>query len=398
MVNANPQRQLSEQQVSERSLSERPVNPTSPPRHGSAALLLGAWLWTGLATAQNPPTQPPTPPQGQDKPAPVDMKEEGDYITFAFNEANGMELAEFIKYAERMTHRVFVLGNEQELATAGQGTKVTFVGTLHFRKERLGEDFFAFFQTMLYIKGFALVPRGEGKQEMLEIVAMSGQRGREITNGAHYVPLEDIESYRSQTGVPILTTMPLRHINATVATNSLRPFFSSAAGPQAGSSVALGNVGNNSAMLLQGFGPQVYAAVQLLKLVDVPTEAANLQIRVQRLEYAAAEEIEPLLNDILNDRSRIRQQQVGQPGQGGVPTGDPSGTTVQLKIAVHQSLHAIILSGTTEQIQEAQELIAKLDIPAEPVDGKANVIRLKNVLADDLRKVLAQFVQQDAQA
>jgi hypothetical protein len=40
---------------------------------------------------------------------------------------------------------------------------------------------------MLYIKGFAVVPRGEGDLELLEIVFMSGTRGREVTNGARYV-------------------------------------------------------------------------------------------------------------------------------------------------------------------------------------------------------------------
>ena len=35
-------------------------------------------------------------------------------------------------------------------------------------------------------------------------------------------------------GVPILTTVPLKNINATIATNALRPFFASTGSPQGG--------------------------------------------------------------------------------------------------------------------------------------------------------------------
>src|SRR5690606_30343638 len=56
------------------------------------------------------------------------------------------------------------------------------------------------------------------------------------------------------------------------------------------------------------------------------------------------------------------------------------------------------LSGTREQVDEALGLIARLDVPGQPVDGAASVIRLKNVLADDLRTTLNQFMQEDNQA
>ncbi|MEY4675491.1 MAG: hypothetical protein RL148_3275, partial [Planctomycetota bacterium] len=289
--------------------------PTRGPRPRSQAdrlLTLAAAAVVPMASllAQQPgaPVTPPpatTPPAAtagttQDPQANVPMmRTEGDFVAFSFNETNGMELPEFIKWTERMTGKVFTF-NDTELQAAGQGTRITFVGTLRLKKDRFREDFFAFFQTMLYIKGFAIVPRGKGDLEMLEIVSMNGPRNKEITNGAIYVTLEDIEKYASQTGVPILTTVPLTNINATVASNALRPFFA-AAGP-AQAQLQIGNVGNNTAMLLQGFGPQVYAAVKLLQLVDVPTELPDLQIQVVRLEHAAAEEIEPLLNDILNDR------------------------------------------------------------------------------------------------
>ena len=184
-----------------------------------------------------------------------------DTMAFSMNEANGMELAEFIKWASEVTARRFVFATS-DLQSGQGGSTVSFLGTFRFKRDRFNEDFYLFFQTMLYIKGFAVLPRNEGDLEINEIVAMGGPRAREITAGAKYVTPEDLAQYKNQTGVPILTTMPLKNINATIATNALRPFFATAGGSGPGT-VTFGNVGNNSALLLQGFGPQVYAAAEI---------------------------------------------------------------------------------------------------------------------------------------
>lgn len=352
----------------------------------SAVLLTG--LFAAFAAAQD------DPPAGETTPRIV-ISEEDDTIAFSMNESNGMELAEFIKWAEQVTSKRFVFNMTELQSASPAGSTVSFLGTFRIKRENFQRDFFWFFQTMLYIKGFAVVPRGEDNLELNEIVFMSGQRGREVTNGARYVTPDELIDYRYQTGVPILTTVPLENINATIATNALRPFFASTGSPTGGGSLTLGNVGNSSAMLLQGFGPQVYAAVKLLELVDIPTEEPNLVVQVIRLEEQAPEELEPILTEVLESRVRIRQQVLqdkgGQPGAGGA-TGS---SQAQLKIVVHSSQKALVLSGTQEQVNEALDLIARLDVPGEPIDGTANVIHLKNVLAEDLEQTLKQFMQED---
>lgn len=361
-----------------------------------AACLAAGIALAGPGLAQNVPPPPAGAPQDPQTPRMV-VDEATDTIAFSMNETNGMEIAEFIKWAQVVTGRRFVPPSVTELATGGAGATVSFLGTFRIKRDRFQDDFYSFFQTMLYIRGFAVVPRGEGDLELLEIVSMVGPRGREVTNGARYVTPDELPTYRNQTGVPILTTVPLKHINATIATNALRPFFASAGAPTAGATLTLGNVGNNTAMLLQGFGPQVFAAVELLKLVDVPTEQPNLLVQVVVLDQQAPEEIEPILTEVLESRSKIRQAVLAEAGTqpGGAPgvSGQP-----QLKVVVHSSQKALVLSGTPEQVGEAQELIARLDVPGQPVDGAANVIHLKNVLADDLRQTLNQFLSEDVAA
>lgn len=375
---------------------------SAPRRHraaglsGALALVLSMLQPVLPAQGGTPPPQPGAQdPQGQ---APrMEVDEATNTISISMNESNGMELAEFIKWAEEITGRRFTF-NQQDLLTAGQGTgPVSFLGTLRFQRDRFRDDFFAFFQTMLYIKGFALVPRGEGDLEILEIVSMSGPRSREVTNGALYVTPDELHLYRHQTGVPIMTTVTLKNINATIATNALRPFFASTGSSTLGGPT-LGNVGNNTAMLIQGFGPQVYAAVKLLELVDLPTEEPNLVVHVQVLEHQAPEELEPILTDVLESRSQIRRAVLAEAGaQPGGATPGGSGQP-QLKIVQHNSQKALVLSGTQEQVREALELIARLDVPGQPLAGEASVIHLKNVLAEDLRTTLNQFMTEDVQA
>lgn len=358
-------------------------------------LAFGGLVASGLAVAQDP--QNPQDPQDPQDPGNLPLMQlEGDRIVVSMSETSGLELPEFVKWAQEVTKRAFTF-NEQEMINSAQGgSRVSFLGTLRFQRDTFQRDFFSFFQTMLYIKGFAIVPRGEGDLEILEIISTNGPRVREVTNGARYVTPDQLEDYKNQTGVPILTTVQLKHINATVANNALRPFFASTGSPQGGGGVTLGNVGNNTAMLLQGYGPQVYAAVKLLELVDVEIEPPNLVVQVVPLTHAAPEEIEPILTEVLESRNRIRQQVLAENSQGG--GGAAANAQPQLKIVVNPSQKSVVLSGIQDHVVEALELIAQLDLPSQLVEGQASVHYLKNVLAEELRETLNQFMQEDNNA
>ncbi len=371
----------------------------------AASVLLGFAAAQGEAKPTPPPAETPVvtgAPQNPQGPTPRMVVDAAtDTIAFSMNEANGMEVVEFIKWAQEVTGKRFVFNaGDIQAATQGQGggSTISFLGTFRIKRSRFQEDFFAFFQTMLYIKSLALVPRGEGDLELLEIVSMSGARSREVTAGARYVPLEDVPLYRYQAGVPILSTYQLKHINAQVVTTALRPFYAAAGSPQGGGTLNVNPIGNSSAMLMQGYGPQVYSLVEILKLVDVPTEQPNIVVQVIQLEFQAPEELEPILTEVLESRQRIRQQ-VLQEQAGGQPGAVPGGSgQAQLKVVVHSSQKAVVLSGTAEQVRDAQELIARLDVPSQPVDGAASVVQLKNVLAEDLADTLRNFLQEDNQA
>src|SRR5262245_19694783 len=152
---------------------------------GPLALLLAV---APAALAQGPPPaqQPQNPPAAhgnpQDdqkgEPGRPTLKSEGDCYLLSMNENSGMELKEFIRWAHELTGMRIVF-TDSELNLSKQGNRVSFLGTFRFKKDAFKKDFSAFFETMLYIKGFALVQRGSGDLEVNEIVFMAGPRGRE---------------------------------------------------------------------------------------------------------------------------------------------------------------------------------------------------------------------------
>jgi hypothetical protein len=157
-----------------------------------------------------------------------------------------------------------ILVSDQEIAAAGSSTTIRLQNRVATDLQGC-EDFLT---SMLYQSGFALTALDEQKL-IYEVISIVGPRQREITNLALSRTPEQVLA-RPSLKVPVLTVVELKHINATIATNALRPFYASTGGAAGGAQLTLGNVGNNSAMLLCGYNDQVAAAIRLLKTCDVP--------------------------------------------------------------------------------------------------------------------------------
>lgn len=183
-----------------------------------------------------------------------------------------------------------ILVNPQELSSAsGAG-----IFKLQQRVETDAQGCQELLASLLGTSGFALTSLDE-KKSLYEVISMFGPRNREVFNRSVNRSPEEILA-RPDLRMAVTTVVQLQHINATIATNALRPFFASTGSPNGGSSLTLGNVGNNTGMLLSGMQDQVANAVRMLRLVDVPTaqpptpglaeQIEALQDRVAKLEKA----------------------------------------------------------------------------------------------------------------
>ena len=199
-------------------------------------------------------------------------------------EAGDHDLVDLIeRAAEYLGRNIFMDLNSMRAATPAGGATIAIQKRLEV--DALGCE--ELLSQLLYSKGFALVPRDPSKG-LYEVIAMQGPKRGEIQSGAMFMTPEEVLR-RPNLKMVVLTAVPLEHIQVQVATNSLRPFFASSG--QLGATLTLGNVGNNRAMLLQGFADQVAAAIRLLRLLDVPPGVfePTLASRIQALEKRVSE-------------------------------------------------------------------------------------------------------------
>ena len=174
-----------------------------------------------------------------------------------------------------------ILLNPQEMATGPAPATVRLQHAVKLDRDGCEE----FLTTMLYRSGFALVQLDDAGL-MREIVSMNGPRAREVTARAITCTVEQVLA-RPNLKVPVTTVFELKYINATIATNALRPFFASVGSAGGGSQLTLGNVGNNSAMLMSGMQDQVAQAIRLMQRCDIPVPQGQLQQAESLLERIA---------------------------------------------------------------------------------------------------------------
>lgn len=119
--------------------------------------------------------------------------------------------------------------------------------------------------SLLWSKGFALTPVDESNH-VYDVIYRNGARMREISARAVQRTVEQVLA-RPNSALCVTTVVPLQHINATIATNALRPFFASLGGASSG--LTMGNVGNNAAIVVSGPQNAVAGAIALLRTADV---------------------------------------------------------------------------------------------------------------------------------
>jgi hypothetical protein len=105
------------------------------------------------------------------------------------------------------------------------------------------------------------------------------KRNREIVSRAVRRTPDEVLA-RPTLRVPVTTVLELKHTNATIAVNALRPFFASAGGQ---SMLTVGNLGNSTSVLLSGLQDQVATAIGMVRAGDVPAPAGTAMDAADRL-------------------------------------------------------------------------------------------------------------------
>ncbi len=199
-------------------------------------------------------------------PETAEKPKEGGKPAFVFP-AGRTELSELIERC-RAYLQWNILVKEQELQMAPADVAVELQQPVRTDADGCVD----MFSSLLWMNGFALTPVDEARG-VYEIIARNGPRAREVAARAVHRTVEQVMA-RPDSFLCVTTVVPLEHINATIATNALRPFFASRSGP-GGTGLTLGNVGHNASLVLSGPQNAVASAIGLLRLADVaPKEPA----------------------------------------------------------------------------------------------------------------------------
>lgn len=318
------------------------------------------------------------------------IRVEGDSVIFAVDEKQGIPFLEFVKFCQKFTGKRFFIDKAQapaidpEVTPGDKSQWIQLLGTLTIKKD----EFYNFFQTILFIKGWVCVPRGSGDSQFIDLIWQSGPRSNDIKKGVVWVPPDELAAYKDQTGTFIVTTVRLKFVNAQLASANLRTFFADTRGLE--QLVPIGGQ-DQRAMMISGFGPNVYTMYQLLQVVDVEEERPQALLKVIGLENSAVEDIEPILNELMAEKAR--PQQAAQ-GQGITPPED----LVPVKILTNANTNELIVYAHEKRVREVENMVAQLDTKATQVDSNYHVYKLINTLAKDMREVLNDFIQQATQA
>jgi len=137
---------------------------------------------------------------------------------------------------------------------------------------------------LAYLHGLVLVPI-DADRGMWEFININGARRAEAMSRAPLLTLDEVRKLKG-TRLIVTSVIPVQHVRATAATQTLRPFF--ATGGTA--NLNLGTVGSESAVVVSGFVDQVLSAAGLIAAVDIPAKEREptSEDRVRALEARIA--------------------------------------------------------------------------------------------------------------
>ncbi len=340
----------------------RPVGPR--PLSAAVLSLLVAGLLVGRSAAQE--TRP-----GE------------EWFEFRIDPA-GLALETLIAQAEAVTGKTFVYSD----AVALKGKTVKMLGSVRVPKN----EAFSFFQAVLITQGYALVPLGDEESGLLEIQSVDS--GKTIKQRALYVSHTDLARYRNEVGQVIMTSIPLKYVKVANIRSAYTQILANR------SSELTMDIESANSIIVVAFAPTVYALKQIVEVMDVPQVAATMKFEMVGLKNAVAEEIQPIIADLVKGDAASSGQQnrprIVNPGEGGAAGGGVE--KPEPKIIADPRTNALIVYAVESDLNQIKRLVAALDTEVKDPMGNIRIYFLKNTDAEDMEQTLTDVLGQGSGA
>lgn len=252
-------------------------------------------------------------------------------------------------------------------------------------------DIFEAYKAILKAHDLVLIPIGPASAPLYLVQNLrSGSARTALVPVAEFVELERLDDYRSRTEL-IRTVMPLKYMDISRARTELNNLVSQ----QYGSINAVQSV---NALIITEFGPVVYAISKMLEQMDKKQAERELLFQKITLEHLIAEDLEPILAELLSAAGGGSAFGGGGGGNrraaGGGGNAAPSAfVSPEPKIITEPRSNSLIIYAVQEDMTKIVDLIKKLDQEVVREQTKIHIYRLKHALASDIEEVVSDLLQ-----
>ena len=330
--------------------------------------------------------------QGDDEEVYVIQEQGGTYVlNFAQSEDDeGMSLYQFVNACEQVTELNFTWGAETEALLKNQQVNLLGVKTIRpTETQTVKERFYSFFQVMMIISDFVCTEIGEDDISVIKIDSLATAARNNLRAGALYVEPERLADYEDQPATLITTVVSLPNTDVRQVSNSMRSMITDPNTQQ------MLPAGNSQSMVLVGFGSNVVALANMLRIIDEASETEEVpaEFDVIKLEYASAEDIAATVEELLEAANNARS--AGPQAQG--PQGAINRNQAEAKILTDNRTNSLLVMALPDDMPRIKELVARLDVDVVERERNYHIYALENVSAEDLAETLDDFLQDAVQ-
>lgn len=326
-------------------------------------------------------------PAPQDTPTEVPaIQDDGDGFILNFPQGvdggQGMSLGQFVQACQQVTGLTFHV--KEDAASRLSSTFVRLMGTKRIPKEQ----FYSFFQILMVMNDFVCTEIGPAGISVIQIDSLTGggqSSAPKIRANAAYVDPDRLVDYADQPATLITTVINLPNTDVRSLSNTMRQLI---ADPNTQQMIP---AGSSNSFVLTGFGTQVAALARMLSIIDEASavEVVEPVFELLRLEYAAADEVASLVEELLEFSTQATNRGAQQPQ--GVSSALRSGQS-NVKILVDSRQSSLLVLALPDDMPRIKDLVAQLDVDVVDSERAYHIYSVENVEAGELADTLTSFL------
>ena len=307
------------------------------------------------------------------------VQQQGSNFIVTFDESEGTDLSEFITVYQRITGKV-IHYEKKDI----EGQKIFQLGTKVVPKDR----FDIYFGAVLRNLDFLIVQFGPEDAGFLALRKLGQQaRGQQaLKTQAQIVLPSELSKLADNPGLLATTSITTKYLPAREAVTTLQLYFADSA------TESIRNIEGTNTILMTGFANNLQGIVRLLGEIDKEPDDFYPKVTKRKLDHAVADEIQPVLKDLIDAYMGTGRTSTGGQGGGRQRNTNVPGIEPEPNVISEPRTNTLFVTAGPKTMEKILAWIDQLDIEVDP-RGDTHVFRLRNSKAADMAEVLTSIVE-----